>query len=64
MIVSRRQDTQHAQARRGINTGVWRKNKKERDHWEDLDVGWKIILKWILGKLDGGWYGLDSSGLG
>jgi hypothetical protein len=23
-------------------------NHKERDHWEDLNVDGKIILKWIL----------------
>jgi hypothetical protein len=32
-------------------------SQKERDHWEDQDVGeWKI-LKWILERM--GWYGMD-----
>jgi hypothetical protein len=26
---------------------------EERDHWEDQDVGWWTILKWI------GWGGMD-----
>jgi hypothetical protein len=25
-------------------------NLKERDHIENLDVGWRIILKWMLRK--------------
>jgi hypothetical protein len=28
--------------------------QKERDHWEDQDVGGLTILKWILG-----WDGMD-----
>jgi hypothetical protein len=31
--------------------------QKERDHWEDEDVGGWIILKWCLGRM--GCYGLD-----
>jgi hypothetical protein len=34
--------------RRGMHTGYWRENQKERDHLEDQDVGRWIILKWIL----------------
>jgi hypothetical protein len=32
------------------HTGFWRESQKERDHWEDLDVGGRIRLKWILEK--------------
>jgi hypothetical protein len=30
--------------------GFWWKIQKERDHWEHLDKGERIILKWILEK--------------
>jgi hypothetical protein len=28
--------------------GVWWESQKERDHYNDLDVGGWILLKWIL----------------
>jgi hypothetical protein len=31
--------------RRGTNIGYWRESQKEKDHWEDQDVGGWIILK-------------------
>jgi hypothetical protein len=31
-----------------MDTGFWRENQKEGDHWEDVDEG--IILKWSLEK--------------
>jgi hypothetical protein len=31
--------------------------QKEIDHWEDLDIGERIKLRWILHRM--GWYGLD-----
>jgi hypothetical protein len=31
-----------------VNVGPWRKNQKERDHYEDLDVGGRVRLEWIL----------------
>jgi hypothetical protein len=34
----------------------WWESQKERGHWEDLDIGERIILKWILERM--GWYGL------
>jgi hypothetical protein len=37
----------------------WWESKKERDHWEDRDVGGWTILKWILERYDGlAWIGL------
>jgi hypothetical protein len=31
----------------------WWESQKERDHWEDQDVGGWTILKWILERGDG-----------
>jgi hypothetical protein len=33
--------------RRGMHIGYWWEIQKERDHWEDQDVGGWTILKWI-----------------
>jgi hypothetical protein len=39
--------------------GFWRESQKERNHLEDIDVGGRIIFKWILEKQDGlAWTGL------
>jgi hypothetical protein len=38
----------------------WWENQIERDHYEDLDIGGRVILKLILDRI--GWYGLDLSG--
>jgi hypothetical protein len=49
----------HEWGRRGIHIGYWWESQKERDHWEDLDVGEWTILKWILEREDGMvWIGL------
>jgi hypothetical protein len=40
-----------------LHIGYWRESQKERDHWEDQDIGGWTILKWILDRM--GWYGLD-----
>jgi hypothetical protein len=34
--------------RRGMHIIYWWESQKERDHWEDQDVGKWTILKWIL----------------
>jgi hypothetical protein len=34
--------------RSGMHTGFWWEIEKDRNHYEDLDVGGSIILKWIL----------------
>jgi hypothetical protein len=38
----------NAQGRRGMHIGYWWEIQKERDHWEDQDVGGWTILKLIL----------------
>jgi hypothetical protein len=40
-----------------MHIGYWWEIRKERNHWEDQDVGGWTILKWILQKL--GWGGMD-----
>jgi hypothetical protein len=40
-----------------MHIGYWFESQKERDHWEDQDVGGWAILKWIL--RDIGWDGVD-----
>jgi hypothetical protein len=44
-------------------TGCWWENLRERGHWEDPDVDWKIIKRWIFRKLEGVW-GLGGVGSG
>jgi hypothetical protein len=43
----------------GMHTAFWCESQKERGHLEDLDVGGRIILEWIL-ETQGGvvWTGL------
>jgi hypothetical protein len=45
--------------RREMYTGFWWGNLRERDHFEDPDVDWRIILRWIFRKWVVGWHGLD-----
>jgi hypothetical protein len=43
-----------------MQIGYWYENQKEKDHWEDQDVGRWTILKWILERYDAmEWIGLD-----
>jgi hypothetical protein len=39
--------------------GFWWESQDEKDYWGDIDIGGRIILKWILEGYDGGvWTGL------
>jgi hypothetical protein len=42
------QGMQHEWGRGGMHIGYWSESQKERDHWEDQNVDWWTILKWIL----------------
>jgi len=33
-----------------VYTRFWRENLRERDHWEDPGVDWRIILRLIFRK--------------
>ena len=35
-----------------MRTGFWWGNLRERVHLEDLGIGGRVILKWILNKYD------------
>jgi hypothetical protein len=53
--------TRHVEriVRRGTHIDYWWESQKERDHYEDQDVGGWIILGWILERWDGVvWTGL------
>jgi hypothetical protein len=36
-----------------LPTAFWWGNLRERDHFEDLGIHWRMILKWIFQKV--GW---------
>jgi hypothetical protein len=44
---------QQARDRRVIHRRYWWESQKERDHYEYLDVGERIIIKWNLQKYYG-----------
>ena len=46
-----------------MHAAFWWGNMREGDHLEDPGVDGRIILKWMLEKLDGG-LGLDRSNSG
>jgi hypothetical protein len=47
-----------------MGVGFWWESQNERDNWEDIHAGGRVILKWILERERMGWYGVDicSSG--
>jgi hypothetical protein len=47
--------------RRRMHIAFSWESQTERDHYEDLDVGGRMILNWILDRL--GWNGLDWTDL-
>jgi hypothetical protein len=40
-----------------MHIGYWWESQKERDHWEDQDVGGWTILKCVIREI--GWDGVD-----
>jgi hypothetical protein len=40
--------------RREVCTGCWWGSQRERGHWRDPDVDWRIILRWIFKEVGGG----------
>jgi hypothetical protein len=41
-----------------VNTGFWQGDLRVRDHFEDLNMDWSIVLNWIF-KKSGGGHGVD-----
>jgi len=44
-----------------VSTGFWWGNQRERGHLEDPGIAWRVILRWVFRKWDGGggWYGMN-----
>jgi hypothetical protein len=36
-----------------MRIGYWWESQKRKDHYEDIDVGLRVILKWILERYNG-----------
>ena len=36
-----------------MGVGLWMGNLKDRDHLQDSDLEWRIILRWIIKKWNG-----------
>jgi hypothetical protein len=51
----------HIREREEVHTGFWCGNLR-RDNFENLDVDWRMILKWTLHKPVSGGRGLNLSG--
>jgi hypothetical protein len=46
-----------------VHAQFWSQNLKGGDHSEDMGIGGKIILEWILGKLGGKvWLRIGTNG--
>jgi hypothetical protein len=43
--------------RKRMHIVYWWDSQKEKDHWEEQDVGGWTILKWVLREI--GWGGMD-----
>jgi len=43
----------HVWGRREVHNGLWWGDLMERDHMEDLVVGWRVILKHTLSSRSG-----------
>jgi hypothetical protein len=43
-------DNHRSRGRRGMHIGYLWERQKEREHWEDQDIGGWAVLKWILEK--------------
>jgi hypothetical protein len=58
----------HAWGRSAMHIGLWWENQKEGDHQEELDVGGRVIPRWVLEKYDKVvwtgfiWLGIGTSG--
>jgi hypothetical protein len=35
-----------------VFTRCWWVNQRERDNWEEQEVGWNVIIRWIFRKCE------------